>query len=678
MYLFILIFPLLNFIILFFFGRFLGTLSIKIITMHNMMLTVLTAFFIFFEVSLNGSNCYLELFNWIFIEHFIVKFNFNFDAVNSVMFLIITIISTLVHLYSYNYMKEDPNFIKFISYLSLFTFFMLILVTANNLIQMFIGWEGVGIASFLLISFWNSRNQAIKSSLKAVILNRIGDISLLISISLIFLIFKTIDYDILFLIAPFFKNYTCSFFSFNLHVFDLINLFLVIGAIGKSAQIGLHIWLPDAMEGPTPVSALIHAATMVTAGIFLLIKFSFFLEYSQNILNLIAIIGGITVILAGTIGLVQYDIKKIIAYSTCSQLGYMFVACGLSTYNLSLFHLYNHAFFKALLFLSAGAIIHALNDEQDIRKMGGLSKILPFIYNVFIIGSFALMGFPFLTGYYSKDLILELCFSLFSSISLYIYILIILGAFLTSFYSLRLIFLVFFNKINSNKKTIEKLHEVDIVLGFPLFFLSFCSIFVGYIFKDFFIGLGNNNWNGILLFKYQNYNILNIEFFTPFILKYIPLCLIVLNFILIIIYYVLKKKEIITYIYLFQKEVLKKKIIKKFQTFFLKKWYFDYFSYNFFSKKIIEYGFTKTHILVEKNIIENFFIYTLTLNILHLSKKINKLQNIDNNINNILFLTIVFVFLFIITIITNTNLYIFIYLILFIKNDENRIRTYDV
>lgn len=678
MYLLILIFPLLNFIALFFFGRFLGIVSIKILTMHNIMLTVLTAFYIFFEVSLNGSNCYIELFNWIFIEHFIVKLNFTFDTINSIMFIIITIISALVHLYSYNYMKEDPNFIKFISYLSLFTFFMLVLVTGNNLIQMFIGWEGVGIVSFLLISFWNSRNQAVKSSLKAIILNRIGDISLLISISLIFLIFKTIDYDILFLIAPFFSTYEYSFFFLNLNIFDLINFFLLIGAIGKSAQIGLHIWLPDAMEGPTPVSALIHAATMVTAGIFLLIKFSFFLEYSQNILNLIVIIGGITVVLAGTIGLVQYDIKKIIAYSTCSQLGYMFVACGLSTYNLSLFHLYNHAFFKALLFLSAGAIIHALNDEQDIRKMGGLLKVLPYTYSVFVIGTFALIGFPFLTGYYSKDLILELCFSLFSSISLYIYILIIFGAFLTSFYSLRLIFLVFFNKVNSNKKIIEKTHEVDIILGLPLFFLSICSIFVGYIFKDFFIGLGNNSWNGIILFKYQNYNILNIEFFTPFIIKYVPLFFIILNFVITIFYYILRKQKLITYLYVFRNKILEKKFLKKIQVFFLKKWYFDYFSYNFFSQKILKYSFIKIHVIVEKNLIENFFIYQLILNISYLSKKIIKLQEIDKNINNILFITITFIFLSIITIITNTNVYIFIYLLLFIKNDENRNRTYDV
>lgn len=315
----------------------------------------------------------------------------------------------LVHLYSTEYMSHDPHLPRFMSYLSLFTFFMLILVTADNFLQMFVGWEGVGLCSYLLINFWFTRIQANKAAIKAMLLNRIGDFSLLICILLIFLNFKAIDYATVAVLTPFFKATSVNFLNFKADVLTIIGVFMFIGATGKSAQLILHTWLPDAMEGPTPVSALIHAATMVTAGVFLIVRCSFIYEHITNVLDYVVIVGALTSFFAATTGLLQNDIKRVIAYSTCSQLGYMIFACGLSNYSVGFFHLTNHAFFKALLFLSAGSVIHAVNDEQDMRKMGGLKNLAPFTYSMIVIGSLALIGFPFLAGFYSKDLVRLQC-----------------------------------------------------------------------------------------------------------------------------------------------------------------------------------------------------------------------------------------------------------------------------
>ena len=316
------------------------------------------------------------------------------------MCCVVTFVSSIVHLYSTEYMEHDPHLPRFMSYLSLFTFFMLILITANNFLQMFVGWEGVGLSSYLLINFWFTRIQANKAAIKAMLVNRVGDFAILLAIFSIYFIFNTLDYEVIFTLVPLVLNYSVVIGFLKLPLLDLICILLFIGAMGKSAQLGLHTWLPDAMEGPTPVSALIHAATMVTAGVFLLARCSFIFEFSPVALNFVTFIGSLTAFFAATTGLFQNDMKKVIAYSTCSQLGYMIFSCGLSSYEVGVFHLSNHAFFKALLFLGAGSVIHAVNDEQDMRKLGGLQKLLPFSYAIMLIGSLALMGFPFLTGFY--------------------------------------------------------------------------------------------------------------------------------------------------------------------------------------------------------------------------------------------------------------------------------------
>jgi NADH-ubiquinone oxidoreductase chain 5 len=386
------------------FGRHLGSWGASFITTSCLVVSFLLSLFAFYEVGLFGSPVYIKLTTWISSEVLHIDWGFMFDSLTVSMCVVVTFISSLVHLYSIEYMSHDPHLPRFMSYLSLFTFFMLILVTADNYVQMFVGWEGVGLASYLLINFWYTRIQANKAAIKAMVMNRIGDFCLLIGMMLIFINYKSVDYASVAVLTPVLKDNTVNFLNFNFHLLSLIGVFLFLGAVGKSAQLGLHTWLPDAMEGPTPVSALIHAATMVTAGVFLIARSSFIYEYINNILELITVFGALTSFFAATTGLVQNDMKRVIAYSTCSQLGYMVFACGLSNYSVGFFHLSNHAFFKALLFLSAGSVIHAVNDEQDMRKMGGLKNLVPFTYSMVVVGSLALIGFPFLTGFYSKDL----------------------------------------------------------------------------------------------------------------------------------------------------------------------------------------------------------------------------------------------------------------------------------
>ena len=406
MYLLIVFLPLISALTAGLFGRFIGREGAKWITVGCIVTTFILSSVAFYEVALAGSPCYFELMTWIDSEMFSTSWGFMFDSLTVVMLVVVTCVSSLVHLYSTEYMGGDPHLPRFMSYLSLFTFFMIILVTADNFLQMFVGWEGVGLCSYLLINFWFARLQANKAAIKAMLVNRVGDFGLALGIFAIFLTFKSIDYATVFAAAPTVIGQTTTFFNFEVDTLNLICLLLFVGAVGKSAQIGLHTWLPDAMEGPTPVSALIHAATMVTAGVFLLARCSPLFEYAPTALVVVTIMGAMTAFFAGTTGLLQNDLKRVIAYSTCSQLGYMVFACGLSGYSIGVFHLANHAFFKALLFLSAGSVIHAMGDEQDMRKMGGLVRVLPYTYAMFFIGSLALMGFPFLTGFYSKDVIL--------------------------------------------------------------------------------------------------------------------------------------------------------------------------------------------------------------------------------------------------------------------------------
>jgi len=407
MYILILIFPLIGFLLPGAFGRYFGREGSAYLSTLSLFLTLILSIIFFYEICLCKSVINIKLYSWILLDIYSIDIGFLFDTVSVTMIFVISTISFFVHLYSIIYMSHDPYICRFMSYLSLFTFFMLVLVTADNYLQLFVGWEGVGLCSYLLINFWYTRILANKASLKAMVMNRIADVFFILGIILLFLLFKTTDYILIFNLLPYIYDDNMYFLNLFIKKIDLIAFLLFIGSIGKSAQIGFHTWLPDAMEGPTPVSALLHAATMVTAGVFLVIRSSLIFEYSSKILVLLILFGTITALFSSMIATFQYDIKKIIAYSTCSQLGYMFFSCGLSNYNVAFFHLFNHAFFKSLLFLSAGVLIHSLFDEQDIRKMGNLANILNFVYLAILIGSLAILGFPFLSGFYSKDLILD-------------------------------------------------------------------------------------------------------------------------------------------------------------------------------------------------------------------------------------------------------------------------------
>lgn len=512
MYLLIIFLPLMGFFSGILFGRFLGK-GVTYITTSFLFISFLLSCLLFKNVVLMNSVLKLSCGTWLELDSLVINWSFYFDALTGVMLVVITGISTLVHLYSIEYMAHDPHLNRFMSYLSLFTFFMLILVTANNFLQMFVGWEGVGVSSYLLINFWFTRIQANKAAIKAMLVNRVGDFFILLGLFLMAFIFNSLDYDVVFNLAYLSYNYTITILGHNINAIDFIALMLLFGSMGKSAQVGLHVWLPDAMEGPTPVSALIHAATMVTAGVFLISRSSYIFEYSPFALSLTVIVGALTAFFAATTGLFQNDIKRIIAYSTCSQLGYMIFACGLSSYEVGVFHLFNHAFFKALLFLCAGSIIHSLSDEQDIRKMGGLKSILPFSYAAMLIGSLALTGFPFLAGFYSKDTLLEIAFSKYNYLGHISFALGSLGAACTAFYSTRLLLLVFLTNTNGNKTLIKNAHESGWLILIPLIILTILSISVGYIFKDLFIGLGSDFWGSAIFVLPGNYTLTDAEFF---------------------------------------------------------------------------------------------------------------------------------------------------------------------
>ena len=442
-----------------------------------------------------------KIFEWISSGSFVANWSINIDPLSSVMLVVVTFVSALVHIYSIGYMSQDPHKPRFMSYLSLFTFSMLVLVVSDNFLQLFFGWEGVGLCSYLLIGFWYKKESANNAAIKAFIVNRIGDFGLAIGIFLIFFYFGTINFQEVFNLAPQLIEKKLIFFGFETTLITLICLFLFIGAMGKSAQFLLHTWLPDAMEGPTPVSALIHAATMVTAGVFLVVRCSPLFEYSQTALNLVTIVGMITAIFAASVALVQNDIKKIVAYSTCSQLGYMFFAAGVGAYHVAMFHLFTHAFFKALLFLGSGSVIHAFKDEQDIRNMGGVRRKLPYTYVFMLIGTLALTGFPFLSGFYSKDAIIEFAYLRNSPLGNYAATIGIFTAFLTSIYSWRLFFKTFHGPYNNSKIPINDTHESPFIMLGPLLFLAVGAIFAGYFFKTTFIGHDSNAfWQSSIFF----------------------------------------------------------------------------------------------------------------------------------------------------------------------------------
>lgn len=526
-----------SFISSFFLGKWIGKKGSIVISIVSIFIANILSLIIFYDVCLLHNLYYIKLFNWISVFEISIFWGFVLDSLSATMFVVVTTISVCAHIYSVDYMQEEYNQSRFFAYLGLFTFFMLVLVASDNFLQLFLGWEGVGICSYLLINFWYKRVQANKAALLAVMANKIGDIALLISCILIQLIYKSLDFTLIYACIPSNLDFIMEkiddlFIAGYLETSALLNnvivknttlicFLFVVGAVGKSAQSGFHLWLPEAMEGPTPVSSLIHAATMVTAGIFLILRCSFFFEDQDSISLIMLLVGAFTAFFAATMGLFQNDIKKIVAYSTCSQLGYMFMSCGLSGYSNSMYHLFNHAFFKALLFLTAGYLIHCLSNEQDVRKMGGLLRILPLSYILFLIGSLSLIGFPFFSGFYSKDKIIELLFSKYKPlisnfVMLDIYylsqILGCLAIILTIVYSVKSIYYVFLGNYKGSTYKIINIHYGSLYSQLPLLFLSIVSISSGYLTSDMMCGTGSLFW--IKTFSCNYFDLDNIANFS--------------------------------------------------------------------------------------------------------------------------------------------------------------------
>lgn len=618
MYLLIVLLPLLGSIAAGFFGRFLGFRGAAIITISCVLASSFLSCIAFYEVALSGSPCYLKLAPWFFSEMFDASWGFYFDSLTVVMLIVVTFVSTLVHIYSVSYMSGDPHIPRFMCYLSIFTFFMLMLVTADNFIQMFFGWEGVGLASYLLISFWFTRLQASKSSIKAMLINRVGDFGLALGIMALFSVFKTVDFSSVFACAPQFAGTSFIFCNFKVDTLNTICILLFIGAVGKSAQLGLHTWLPDAMEGPTPVSALIHAATMVTAGVFMIARCSPLFEYAPTALTVVTIVGAMTCFFAATTGIVQNDLKRVIAYSTCSQLGYMVFACGISNYSVGVFHLMNHAFFKALLFLSAGSVIHALSDEQDMRKMGGVVQLLPFTYAMMLIGSFSLAGFPFLTGFYSKDVILELAYAKYTINGNFAYWLGSICVLFTSYYSFRLLFLTFLSPTSAYKNSVAHTHDAPPIMALPLILLAFGSIFVGYLCKDMMIGLGSNFWGNSIFILPKNILLLESEY-IPQSQKFLPLFFTILGlFLAFIVNYTNTKQT-----YILKTSWLGNKLYYMFN----KRWFFDKVYNDFIGQKALSFGYNTSFKALDKGVFEILGPFGISTLFQRFTSHISKLQS---------------------------------------------------
>ena len=556
--------PLIASIISGLFGKFIGDRNSEIVTSLLVSISAILSAVVLYEVIFNNYQDNIIIATWINSGTLDVNWSMKIDPLSAIMLVVVTFVSSLVHIYSIGYMSHDPHKPRFMAYLSLFTFAMLMLVTSDNFIQLFFGWEGVGLCSYFLIGFWFKKDSANTAAIKAFVVNRVGDFGFALGIFLIFYLFGTVNYSEVFELIPTIVEKNLIFLGIEINAIDLICLLLFVGAMGKSAQILLHTWLPDAMEGPTPVSALIHAATMVTAGVFLVVRCSPIYEYSELALNVITIVGMSTAFFAASVALVQTDIKKIIAYSTCSQLGYMFFATGVGAYNVAMFHLFTHAFFKALLFLGSGSVIHAFKDEQNINNMGGVWKKLPYTYSLMIIGTLALTGFPFLSGFYSKDAIIEFAYLRGNTTGYYAAGIGIITAFLTSIYSWRLIFKTFHGEYNNKNIKIEETHESPLVMLIPLVLLSIGAIFAGYIFKELFVG-----HEGPINFWQES-----IFFLKPLSTEHPPLWFLLLTPILVVTsipisyYFFVKNKNLPHQI---------ANVNKPLYNFLLNKWYFDEF-----------------------------------------------------------------------------------------------------
>ena len=480
--------------------RFISYRLAQLITCAGLLCSAVCSSVIFYDVVFRSQILHIQLLPWFTVDSFTAYWSVYIDALTAVMLIVVTYVSSAVHIYSIGYMSHDEHRQRFMCYLSLFTFCMLMLVCSDNFLQLFFGWEGVGVCSYLLIGFWFKKDSANAAAMKAFIVNRVGDLGFALGIFLIYLSFDSVEFASVFSDAKYFSSHTWFILcGYDFDTMTAICLLLFIGAMGKSAQLGLHTWLPDAMEGPTPVSALIHAATMVTAGVFMVSRCSPLFELSEAALSVVTVVGGVTCIFAAFIALTQTDIKRIIAYSTCSQLGYMFFACGVSAYAAGIFHLMTHAFFKALLFLGAGSVIHALSDEQDIHKMGGVYKLIPYTYAMMWIGSLALGGFFPFAGFFSKDLILEAAYASGTVHGYLAYYLGIVAALFTAFYSWRLLFLVFHGKQNFSQEVREHIHDSPPSMMIPLIFLSIGAIASGYVGVQFgMTSMDSDFWNGAI------------------------------------------------------------------------------------------------------------------------------------------------------------------------------------
>ena len=603
--------PLIGSIISGFFGKRIGDRNSEILTSTLVSISTILSILIFYKVIFENYNNNVIISSWINSGFLSVNWSIKIDALSSVMLVVVTLVSSLVHIYSIGYMSHDPHKTRFMSYLSLFTFAMLTLVTSDNFLQLFFGWEGVGLCSYLLIGFWYKKNSANSAAIKAFIVNRVGDFGFALGIFLIFYSFNTLNYVEVFNAVPNNLNNDIEFLGLKINSINLICILLFIGSMGKSAQIFLHTWLPDAMEGPTPVSALIHAATMVTAGVFLVVRCSPIFEYSQLALNIVTIVGITTAFYAATVALVQNDIKKIIAYSTCSQLGYMFFAAGVGAYNVAMFHLFTHAFFKALLFLGSGSVIHSFNNEQNINNMGGVWKKLPYTWALMIIGTLALTGFPLLSGFYSKDAIIEFAYLKGTNLGYLAATFGILTAFLTAVYSWRLIFKTFHGNFNNSKLKIDSLHESPLVMLLPLIVLSLGAIFSGILFKNLFINQEINFWKE------------SIMFLIPLSTNHPPQWIILITPVIVTIsipisyYLFIKNNNICNWLANENKPIYK---------FLVNKWYFDEFYDYIFVKPIKKIGifFWKK---IDVNTIDRFGPDGISSLIKFFSNKVVKFQS---------------------------------------------------
>ncbi len=537
----------------------------QLITSSCVCLAALLAIIGFVNVALHDNALSVFVLDWITSGELNAPWKLRFDTLSIVMLCVVTIVSSMVHIYSIGYMHHDPSIPRFMAYLSLFTFFMNMLVTSDNLIQLFFGWEGVGLASYLLIGFWNEKKSANKASIKAFVVNRVGDFGFALGIMAVYVIFKSVNFNTIFANAALHSQTELSLLGYQVHGLTLACILLFIGAMGKSAQLGLHTWLPDAMEGPTPVSALIHAATMVTAGVFMLVRLSPLFEFAPSALAIVTIVGACTAFFAATVGMTQFDIKRVIAYSTCSQLGYMFFAIGVSAYTAAMFHLVTHAFFKALLFLCAGSVIHGVDGEQDMRNMGGLYKLMPYTYAFMWIGSLALAGIPLFAGYYSKDMILEAAWASHGFGAHFAYFMGIAAALMTAFYSWRLLFMTFHGTPRMPKKVLSHVHESPSVMLFPLFILAIGALFSGALGYELFVGHGRVDFWQAAIFVLPAHDSVEHAHHVPLWVKKLPLVVAVFGIGLAYLAYMKRKN-------------LPEKITQacpRLYQFFFNKWYFD-------------------------------------------------------------------------------------------------------